>query len=108
MSIRVEVHNQKGEWIEMDRPCFGFLSYIHQWDSDDIEDHSDNYDKSSWEEDGLEGFEAENLKAVGYIEEVEAQHLIEIQKAMAGLPQYYGDVEVNTEPEKYGSHRVTF
>ncbi|MFW3388289.1 UNVERIFIED_CONTAM: hypothetical protein RF648_20070, partial [Kocuria sp. CPCC 205274] len=94
-------------WVEMDRPCFGFLSYINQWDSDDVEDHSDDYD-NCYQEDGLDGFEAEKLKAVGYIEEVEAGFLSDIQKAMAGLPQYYGGVEVKAEPERYGQHRVTF
>ncbi|MCS5737333.1 hypothetical protein, partial [Herbiconiux daphne] len=108
MSIRVEIHNHNGQWIEMDRPCFGFLSYINQWDSDDIEDHSDNYEKDGWEEDGIEGFESGNLKSVGYIEEVEAQYLADIQKAMAGLPQYYGGVEVNAESERHGYNRVTF
>lgn len=99
MSIIVRINNKEGDWIKMDRACFGFLSYINQWDEDDVEQSSSGYSANGYN--GLSDFGPADLDSVDYIESCDsASYLADIRKAMAGLPQYYDTFSINDSRQK--------
>lgn len=116
MGIEVRVYNKKEEWVDFDRPCFGFLSYIDQWDYSDIEDasHDEIADRSDCC--SIVGFEADQLVSFDYVEKPFGSRNLsqarvdtlkqQVREALAGLPQYYGDVSVMEE--SYGRWRINF
>lgn len=94
MGIIVKIHNKKGDWIKMDRACFGFLSHINCWDEDDVESHSKGCNPKGYN--GLPGFSSDDLQSIEYIEDCETPELLSnLRKAMAGLPQYYSDFSID-------------
>lgn len=106
MSVHAVVYNKEGDWFEWDRACFGFLSYIDCWDGSEVEgtnlDADDLYDMN----DGIDGFDSKNLSHIVYKESVSPELRDTLQKAMAGLPQYYGDVTVTTDPSSRWSFEI--
>lgn len=115
MSIEVRVTDKKENWVEFDRPCFGFLSYIDQWDTTDIEDASSDDMYRLKDINGLEGFESENIESMTYIEypfssrSLPADRMSFLQdkflEALKNLPGYYDNVSVDTN---YGSRKWAF
>lgn len=118
MSINVRVHNKAGEWIMMDRPCFGFLSYIDQWDTSDIEDASHDELYSRDDGCGIEGFHSGEIDNFDYIDKPFASRSLPadrfqflsdgLYEAMKGLPQYYGDVSISGDDYGYNNKAFNF
>lgn len=56
------IENHKGQREDFRKPCFGFMSYIHQWyETDEWDD-----DEDDWEYEYLEGFEPAELNLMHY------------------------------------------
>lgn len=100
------VENHKGNREDFRKPCFGFMSYIHQWyETDEWDD-----DEDDWEYEYLEGFEPAELKYMRFYPEIgrhlsseESQkewyekYMPAVLEAMLCLPQYYKGVQHNNE-----------
>lgn len=105
MSVDVRVHNKAGEWIDQDRPCFGFMSFIDQWDEDDINEASSNdiYDRSDYG--NIPGFESCELTRLDHSiwrpfedndfgKKQREEYFEKFLEALPLLPQYFEGVEV--------------
>ncbi|MCS5737394.1 hypothetical protein, partial [Herbiconiux daphne] len=101
MSVLATVVNHNGQTVEMDKPCFGFMSYIHMWNED--EDWDDDYDEDEEREYPIDGFDSNQLKELIYHAHP-FQHMnvpVEDRKlayngvldAVQKLPQWYADVK---------------
>lgn len=96
------IENSKGEAEDFRKPCFGFMSYINQWDETDEWDD----DEGDWVYECLGGFTPGELKYMRFMPEVrgnlssqeslkdwEEKYLPKVLEAMEALPQYYENVK---------------
>lgn len=107
MTVIAKIHNRNGSWMRFERACFGFMSYIDQWDRDCIQNHSVSsdmvYSDINGNEEGVPWFESGNLKTLEYLVYVDSDIAPTIREAIAGLPQYYGDVKIEERERDYWS-----
>ncbi|WAX14189.1 hypothetical protein ECO319P1_00030 [Escherichia phage ECO319P1] len=109
------IENHKGQREDFRKPCFGFMSYIHQWyETDEWDDEEDD-----WEYEYLEGFEPAELNLMHYfpdfrnhmpsqdLPEFREKYLPVLLEAVKLLPQYYSNVEY-TAPTDSTQETFTF
>lgn len=98
------IENHKGEKESFRKPCFGFMSYINQWNETDEWDD----DECDWVYECLSGFEPNELKRMYFFPEIRNnlssqegekewydKYMPALLEAMLCLPQYYEGVQYN-------------
>lgn len=96
------VENSKGEKEDFRKPCFGFMSYINQWDETDEWDD----DEGDWIYECISGFQPGELKLMRFMPETHrhlgndetekswySDYMPKVLEAMEVLPQYYEGVK---------------
>lgn len=102
--VMATVFNKAGDSEDFAKPCFGFLSYIEQWDEDNEvwDDDEDEYISGP-----LDGFSSGELSHMVYSPShsgCDGTALIkqELPEIFAAFPQYFGNFKLLDENENYG------
>jgi|AKZA01.1.fsa_nt_gi hypothetical protein len=101
--VMATVFNKRGASEEFSKPCFGFLSYIEQWDEDNEQwdDEEDEYVAGP-----LSGFSSGELSHMVWSpgpSGCDGTQLInqELPEILAAFPQYFSGFKILDEDESY-------